>query len=921
VSERTDPSTWTVAPDDGSLLVDAVRGAGWSGGPLRGVVHAWSLDAGGQVGGDVRDDWPTARSALLTVQALASAVTSDVTLSLVTSGAQPATGAVTHPAQAGLWGLAAAVAAELPDLHCRAIDVAERAGPDDVAALVSELLAVGDVPSRVALRDGSRLVPRLHPHARPRSAAPGPEGAVRLVAPGSGTLDELTWEPMVPAPPGPGEVRLRVLAAGLNFRDILVGLAMHRDRDAGLGGECAGVVEAIGPGVSGLRSGDRLFGFTPGALATHVVAPSSSLRPVPEGLSVEDAAALPIAFLTAMLGLERIAGIGPGRRVLVHAAAGGVGLAAVQVAQRNGAEVLATAGSEAKRDLLRDLGVAHVFDSRSPGFADEVLAATDGHGADVLLNSLGGDLIDEGLRSLADGGWFLELGKRDRWTADTVAAVRPSVHHRRYDLGEEAAADTGLVGSLLDELLAALADGSLRPLPVQTFAFGAATEAFRWMAQARHVGKLVLQADPERPAGTVRSRPLVRADGTYWIAGGTGALGVRTARWLTGLGAKTIVLTGRRAPEADAQRVIDECRTAGAVVHVRAADAGDRQSMATVHGEIARTLPPLRGVVHAAGVTDDGLLVQLTPERWRDVVRAKAEGARILDDLTRDQELDLFVLFSSASVLLGPVGQGSYAAANAELDALAWARRAAGRHGLSVAWGQWSEAGMGVRAAGPDGDRGWSARGLGWIDPIHGFDELERLLRDDAAYALVAPTDWDRFLSSLPAGVDRSFFRSVAPHEPPTAEAPPRATAPAAVVAEWRAAPAGDRRRLVVAHLAARAQLVIGADDHLLAEERVPLKDVGLDSLMAVELRNDLTRTLGTPLPATLLFDHPTLDALASFVLDALDLRSPTASTPRGPADPPGRSRADELADLAGLSDDDAEALLLAELGAGEGSS
>jgi len=339
--------------------------------------------------------------------------------------------------------------------------------------------------------------------------------------------------------------------------------------------------------------------------------------------------------------------------------------------------------------------------------------------------------------------------------------------------------------------------------------------------------------------------------------------------------------------------------------------------MAAIHDEIAATHPPLRGVIHAAGVIDDGLLVQLTPERWRNVVRAKADGAKILDDLTRDEPLDLFVLYSSASVQLGPVGQGSYVAANAELDALASARRSAGRHGLSVGWGQWSEAGMAIRATGPDPDRGWSARGLGWIDAAQGFAHLEQLLRDDATHALVAPIDWDRFLSSLPVGVDRSFFRAVAPHEQPTGPAPPRSNRPAAVVAEWRAAPAGDRRRLVVAHLAARAQHVLGTDSDLIADERVPLKDVGLDSLMSVELRNDLTRTLGTPLPATLLFDHPTLDALASYVLGALDLWPATASAHPNPL---SHSRTDELADLAELSDEDAEALLLAELGPREGS-
>ena len=551
-----------------------------------------------------------------------------------------------------------------------------------------------------------------------------------------------------------------VLAAGINFRDVLLALGMYPAEGATLGAECAGIVEAVGAGVSSLRPGDVVFGFAPGSLGTDATVPAAFVTRVPARVRVEDAAALPVAFLTAMYGLQHVAQIQPGMRVLIHAGAGGVGLAAIQIAQRRGARVLATAGSPVKRERLRALGVEHTFDSRSLAFADEILAITGGLGVDVVLNSLAGEFIPASLRALAANGWFLELGKRDIWTPEQMRAARPDVRYRAYDLGAEADADRSLVGRLLDDLCASLEDGTLRPLPVQTWPFHQVTDAFRVMAQARHFGKLVLRS-PQMAGPNARRARVAGAEASYWITGGAGALGVRTARWLVEAGARHVVLTGRREPTPEAQRIIDQCIARGAEVRFRVADAADERAMTAVRDEILETMPPLRGVVHAAGVVDDGMLVHQTWARWRAVLQGKVGGARVLDALTRDLPLDFFVLYSSAGLLLGPVGQGAYAAANAELDAIAWARRSSGRPGLSVAWGQWQEAGMAARMVSAGCDP-WSTRGLGWLVPGVAFAQLERLLSEGATHAAILPIDWNRFLSRLPAGVDADFFGAVA---------------------------------------------------------------------------------------------------------------------------------------------------------------
>lgn len=872
--------------------------------PLAGVVHLWSLDEPRCTEIDrapealADDDELGAISALAVVQAMARHTEPAGRLVLVTAGAQAAgAGAVLRPAAAGLWGLAGVIAVEHPELDVLTIDLDGDAPVPDTAALAEALAAGRTGPRRLAVRGSQRLVPKLQQRAAPALVVP----PVRLAVGATRTLDGLHWEAGAAQAPGPDQVRLRVVAAGLNFRDVLMALGMVPGIPVSLGAECAGVVESVGSTVTGLRPGDAVFGFAPDSLATEVTVPAAFVARWPSELGpLEIAAAQPAAYLTALLGLHRLAGLKAGQRVLIHAAAGGVGMAAVQLAQRAGAIVFATAGSESKRALLRRLGVAHVFDSRSLAFADGIRELTAGEGVDVVLNSLAGDFIGASVGVLARRGCFLELGKRDLWTEAQFHAMRPDASYRIYDLGQQAHAERGLLGPLLAELLAALADGSLRPLPVRVFDFAQAADAFRFMAQARHTGKLVLRA----PQAATTTAPLLRPDATYWVTGGLGALGLHTARWLVNGGARHLVLSGRHAPGAAARAVLQDLEAQGATLLVRAADAGDVRQMRALLDEIAATLPPLRGVVHAAGALDDGVLLQQDTARFAQVLRGKAQGARILDALTRGLPLDFFVLYSAAGQLLGPAGQGPYAAANAELDALAHARRSAGLPALSVAWGLWREGGMAATMTGPGADI-WTARGLAWIDTAPAFDRLERLLREGATQAAVLPIDWSRFRARLPAGLEPAFFPAPAGTE--TAPGAIAAGTPAARAEQWLALPGSQRRSAVLAHVGEQALQVLGLAPTTLVEPRLPLKEIGLDSLMAVELRNALTRSIGRSLPATLLFDHPSLEALTLYLMRTLKLDDTAAVAV--PTPPAGARDA-----VAALSDAEAEAQLLAEL-------
>jgi NAD(P)-dependent dehydrogenase (short-subunit alcohol dehydrogenase family) len=616
------------------------------------------------------------------------------------------------------------------------------------------------------------------------------------------------------------------------------------------------------------------------------------------------AASLPIAFLTALYGLKRIAGLEKGQSALIHAAAGGVGLAAVRIAQRQGAEIFATAGSEDKRQLLIRQGVRHVLNSRSLEFADQILALTQNRGVDVVLNSLTGDFIPASLRSLADGGCFLELGKRDIWSPEAVAAQRPDVRYAAYDLGEEIEKDPDLFGSLMNELAVVWSEGAPRPLPVTLFPLERVRDAMRFMAQARHVGKIVLTTK----AGRADAAPALVRDGTYWITGGLGALGKETARWLARRGARHLVLSGRHVDVPASGDLAQELSRSGVTCRVAQGDAGDRRRMSEIFDEIRGSMPPLRGVVHAAGVLRDAALINQRPADGDEVRRGKVEGAWILHDLTRDVPLDFFVLYSAAGVVLGAPGQGMYAAANAELDALAHFRQSIGLPATSVAWGPWSGAGMAADLLGRGRDV-FAARGLKMIDPEFAFSQLERLLADGGPYGAVIPIDWAQFLSHLPDGADRGYFSLLASASKPRVAVAARTSS----LERLKAAPAGQRRDALAEELAARARHVIGLGDETTIAPSAPLRELGLDSLMAVELRNVLVRLGGQSLPATLLFDYPHLEVLTSHLYRAWGLDFDAISDQSAAISAP----ADE--DLADLSDAEAESLLLAELANGAG--
>ncbi|WP_414170862.1 type I polyketide synthase [Streptoverticillium reticulum] len=751
-----------------------------------------------------------------------------------------------------VWGLVRSAQTENPgrfalvDLQDEAADFAE------VLGVLPGLLATGD--AQFVVRDGEVRMARLAQLGSSAGLLPPADVPWRLDSSAKGSLDNLELAPCpeILEPLTPGQVRIQVEAAGVNFRDVLNALGMYPGEAGLLGAEAAGVVTGTGPGVSGLRPGDRVMGMVFGGYGPVAVTDQRLLARMPEDWSAARAASVPLVFLTALYALKDLAGLRPGQSILVHAGAGGVGMAAIQLAKHLGAEVFATA-SEGKWDTLRELGVAddHIASSRTTEFEQRFLAVTDGRGVDVVLNALAGEFVDASLRLTAPGGRFLEMGKTDIRDPESTAPV----HYHAFDLAD---AGPDRVQEMLTELLDLFAAGALNTLPVATWDVRRAPEAFRYMSRAQHIGKIVLTLprawDPE---------------GTVLITGGTGGLGSELARHLvTERGMRHLLLVSRSGPDAPG---VDELRAElaeqGAEVNVLACDVADGEAVAAAVGSVAAE-HPLTAVIHTAGVLADGVISSLTTEQLSAVLRPKVDAAWHLHEATKELDLAAFVLYSSVSGVLGTAGQGNYAAGNVFLDTLARHRAAQGLAAQSLAWGAWAQSG-GMTATLSDVDvQRIASSGASPLTVEQGLALFDAAAATDATHLVplgpVTTSAQNRgsvppVLRGLVKGGRRAAAGSTGGAE-----------AAAALVQKVREARPEERTRLMTDLVRGEAAAVLGHASAKSIDVRREFNDLGFDSLTAVELRNRVSTATGLRLPATLVFDYPNPTALADHLLSQL---------------------------------------------------
>ncbi|WP_341286310.1 type I polyketide synthase [Mycobacterium decipiens] len=731
-----------------------------------------------------------------------------------------------------------------------------------LAALAAPTPAQTAPEPQLALRHGIAHTPRLTP---PLALTPPQTPTWQLAITDGGGPTNLALVPTEPATVlAPGQIRVAIRAAGLSFHDVDV--ASGAVSDDGIGREGAGVVIETAPDVTTVGPGDAVMGLFPGnAFAPIAITDHRMVVAIPAGWSFSQAASVPVAFLTAYTALVERAQLSAGQRVLIHAGTGGVGQAAIQIAHHLGAEVFATA-SPHKHPVLADLGIPdqRIASSRTLDFVDAFHDATDGQGIDVVLNSLRGDFIDGSLQLLSHGGCFVEIGNSDIRLASDVSTAHPGVDYQAYTLTNTSTARLSQTWNALTELFVARV---LRPLPTTNYGLLQAPQAFRDMSQALHTGKIVLTLPT-----------VLNPDGTVLITGGTGMLGRLFAEHLvTHYGVRHLLLVSRSGPNAPGAAELHQHLTSlGAQAQITACDTSNPSELTALLADIPAQ-HRLTAIIHTAGVLEDAVITEMTADQLDTILTAKADTAWHLHQLTTDIDLDTFVVFSSVSAVLGAPGQAAYAAANAFLDALAQQRHRQHHHTTSLAWGYWqTPSGMTAHLTSLDHTR-MTRTGLTPIPTEHG------LALFDTALTLHQP-------NLIPTPLNkRTLAQQARQHTLPPILSTLTTTRPQATTTS---SPHGFGAQLAgqtpPQQLATLTTLVVNATATVLAhpdpttlDPDQPFKNLGIDSLTALELRNTLTRHTGLPLPATLVFDHPTPTTIAQHLTNLLTgTNTPTTTTP-----------------------------------------
>jgi len=783
------------------------------------------------------------------------------------------------PARAAVRGFATVLGLEHPEFAGGVIDLDPDCLTESDARLTVRALRSVETTGEIAIRSGKLYRQVLHPHPEKTERATElsiPDEPFRLTIRERGFFEGLSPTTVTRMSPGPGEVEIRVRASGQNFRDVMSVLGTYPGDPGDPGLECAGEISGLGDGVTGLAVGDPVFAPVRGGFARYVIVDARLAVRRPTHLHPEEAAGIPIVFMTAFHGLRNLASLKAGETILIQSAAGGVGLAALQIARMVGAEVIATAGTEEKRDYLRSYGLIHVFDSRTLDYVARVREVTGGRGVDVVLNSLAGEHIRACLDLLVRGGRFIEIGKTGIATHEEVAALDRGIAYHPFDLLEVIDADVPAASAMLSELADLFARKALRPIPTTRFPFNRAVDAFRFMASGEHLGKIVLSDDDR---GSIRR--IVETGGAVLITGGTGGLGLLTAKRLVERGVRHLVLASRSGKLSE--HAENELYEAGASVRVVSLDVTDGDAVTEAIADIERE-HPLRGVIHAAGVLRDGMLMSSEEEDLRAVLAPKLHGGANLVRACRGLNPDLFVWFSSVAALMGLPGQSGYAAANAFLDALAHRAAEAHRLGTSIGWGPWQ--GVGMLAGEHPGAHAWSARGVGPIPVEDGLDLLELAIGLDTAQLAVFPIIAER------AG-ETPLLRELRGSDDTAGPEKPCVQIDAGAL-QGIVDPAERRDRL---HRFAKERFieVMGLPgDHEIESDR-GFREMGMDSLMSIAFRNTLQRDLDIPLPATLAFNYPTLTAITAYLSDAL---APVTEEPEPVEETLDDLTSDDLADL-----------------------
>lgn len=854
------------SPDDFGRAIDLWKKAG----NPRGIFFLWGLDCGmPDFGTNAEESFfktHTAMAMLHLAQALGKeGAIEDARLVILTCQAQKVRATdQPMPAQSLLWGLEKSLASEMGSISPLIVDL------DPVLSLKEQLPAICSMAAdreypedKIAMRANAAHAPRLvraQSTAKTMRQAPvaKPDSDAWVLEFGGNGIENINIRPFTRRLPGPGEVEIAVEAYGMNFRNVMVAMGVS-DQVTMLVLDCAGSVVSVGEGVTRFAPGDRVFTTAYGSFSSHVYAREAFTARMPQDMSFVDAAEIPTVFMTSWHALMDVAKLEPGERVLLHSATGGVGLAAIQVARARGAEVLATAGTHAKRAMLRSMGIEHVFSSRSADFETGVMEATKGQGVHVVLNFLVGDLAEAGMRCLCHGGRFVEIGKTDVRTPEQAASVRQDISYQAVDMERLGQEDEAAMTRIFAEVMAGFEKGQLAPIPRRVFTMDAVRTAFRYMLEGRHTGKLVLSAKfaPHSEG--------VRREASYLVTGGLSELGLALAGHLARQGAEHIWLLGRHLPEQGSAQAKSVAAIEGQGCHVSLArvDVTDRECLrAFFDTEIVPSAEPLAGVFHLAGHLDDDTMDKLDWKRFDSVLAPKVDGSWYLHELTRDMPLDHFVVFSSIASVFGTHGQSNHVAANTFMDALIDARRADFLPGLAVNWGAWGEIGTVVRLGILDRIR---QQGVEGFDTATGLAILDSLMAADAAHKVVTRMDWSRMMPLLRSTKAAAMYDELAQAGKSSGSSKAATAAretEAGLAEELRSLPMKQRDERLRIYLKKEIAgfLRISADT---IPEDANLTSLGMDSLISLDLFQRISKDLKIRIAPHEVSAKPTVAAMA----------------------------------------------------------
>ncbi len=812
--------------------------------------------------------------------------TKKATLWIVCPGATRAGPDKAYSIESAIWAFARSLANEAPTLQIRLVDLTPGLTADIAARRLRDVVLSDTAETEIIVDASGTRVVRFERFEIKEPSAFGPDETVlRLVKGEHSGLDRMTWAAEGRRAPDPAEVEIAVEAAGLNFRDVMWGLSILPEEiledgyaGATLGLECAGTIVRVGPGVDRFKVGDKVLAFAKAALATHVTVNTSVVASIPQGMSTMAAATVPVAFLTAYYALIRCARLEEDEWVLIHGGAGGVGLAAVQIARWRGARIVATAGSTERRDLLTTLGAEHVFDSRSNQFVDDIRRVTK-TGVDVVLNSLAGEAMERSIAVLKPFGRFVELGKRD-YVANTHIGLKPFRRNLSYfgvDLDQLILKGESIGQDLFGDVMGLFAEGAFSALPYRVFQARDVVDAFRVMQRSGHIGKIVI-LPPALPAKSATPiQPFIVApDRTHMITGGLGGFGLETARWLIDRGARHLLLLGRTgASSVEARAALDAFRDANVQVEVANLDITDEEALASVLARTALSMPPLGGVIHAATVFDDAIIANLTRAKLESVLQAKVSGAEILDRQTRAFQLDYFILYSSATTLIGNPGQGAYVAANAFLEGLARRRRHLGLPGFAVAWGAIEDVGILARS----GSATTSLLARSGVQGMVARQALDRLAEvlphtealPDPSVLAIAAVNWSAAREHLPVLRSKAFAELM--HGVQASDSSGKSKIGVRALVEQEGIERATKKIAEAVQEEIARILRLPRED---VSRNKALMEIGLDSLMAVELGMGLEERFALEAPLSTSAGTMTVNELADYVV-SLSTRDATA--------------------------------------------